>query len=91
MSDYFFSEPNYNKQGDTELLEKILSLSEFSSKNLKQLHTAVLTSDNTNERLDYIAKMCMISSSLSLMSLAYYTENYKLFEEIRSLLIEIQR
>jgi len=91
MNSYLFTEPSYLSPIAADLLDDTIQLAQFASKNLKQLHATIVTADDARERDEALAKMCLASAALNLLSLAYFSESSRVVDEVKTLLREIQR
>ena len=91
MTAYLITEPAFISHSTADLLDDTIELAQFASKNLKQLHTSIVTAEDARERDEALAKMCLASAALNLLSLAYFSESSRVVDEVKTLLREIQR
>ena len=91
MNSYLFTEPSYLSPSTANLLDDTISLTDFITRNLKQLNATAQTAEDARERDDAVAKMILLQSALSLLNLAYFSESSRVIENVKTLLREIQR
>ena len=66
-------------------LNEIEPIATFISKKMVLLKRTLNTSNDLDEKIDTIAGLIMCKSSISLLSLAYLTENHSLIEEAKNI------
>ena len=80
-----FYDDNYIPFPSSERLNEIEPIATFISKKMVSLKRTLNTSTDFDEKLDTIAGLIMCESSISLLSLAYLTENNSLIEEAKNI------
>ena len=70
------------------IVETSLNLVQFASKTLIQKRRSLETADDPNEIASLMSQMMLLSASLSVLTLAYITENETLIETSKTLLRE---
>ena len=73
------------------IVETSLNLVQFASKTLIQKRRSFETADDPNEIASLMSQMMLLSASLSVLTLAYITENETLIETSKTLLRETSR
>ena len=73
------------------IVETSLNLVQFASKTLIQKRRSLETADDPNEIASLMSQMMLLSASLSVLTLAYITENETLIETSKTLLRETSR
>jgi hypothetical protein len=79
-----FYDDNYIPSPLNERLNEIEPIATFISKKMVLLKRTLNTSTDLDEKIDTIAGLIMCESSISLLSLAYLTENHSLVEEAKT-------
>jgi len=80
-----FYDDNYIPFPSSERLDEIEPIATFISKKMVSLKRTLDTSADLDEKIDTIAGLIMCESSISLLSLAYLTENNSLVEEAKNI------
>ena len=80
-----FYDDNYIPIPSSEKLNEIEPVATFISKKMVSLKRTLDTSADLDEKIDTIAGLIMCESSISLLSLAYLTENNSLIEEAKNI------
>ena len=80
-----FYDDNYIPFPSSEKLNEIEPVATFISKKIVSLKRTLDTSTDLDEKIDTIAGLIMCESSISLLSLAYLTENNSLIEEAKNI------
>jgi hypothetical protein len=80
-----FYDDNYIPFPSSERLDEIEPVAIFISKKMVSLKRTLNTSNDLDEKIDTIAGLIMCESSISLLSLAYLTENNLLIEEAKNI------
>ena len=80
-----FYDDNYIPFPSSEKLNEIEPVAIFISKKMVSLKRTLDTSADLDEKIDTIAGLIMCESSISLLSLAYLTENNSLIEEAKNI------
>lgn len=80
-----FYDDNYIPFPSSEKLNEIEPVATFISKKMVSLKRTLDTSADLDEKMDTIAGLIMCESSISLLSLAYLTENNSLIEEAKNI------
>ena len=73
------------------IVETSLNLVQFASKTLIQKRRSLETAEDPAESASLLSQMMILSSSLSVLTLAYITENESLLETSKTLLRETSR
>ena len=79
FDDGFIPEPTHNK------LDEITPLATFISKRMCMLKRTISTSVDVEEQIEAVCNLILCQSSLSLLSLAYLTEDYGHIEQAKEL------
>jgi hypothetical protein len=66
-------------------LDEINKVSSFVAKKMSVLKNTILTSDDTEEKIETIANMILCQSSINLLCLAYLTEDYSFIEQSKNI------
>jgi len=80
-----FYDDNYIPFPSSERLDEIEPVATFITKKIVSLKRTLNTSTDLDEKIDTIAGLIMCESSISLLSLAYLTENKSLIEEAKNI------
>lgn len=80
----------YNSTPSNPILDEIPSIASFLSKRMVQLRRSFITAQDEVERLEAVASIVMCSSALSVLHLAYLTEQQSLIEDAKSIYRGIQ-
>jgi hypothetical protein len=80
----YFNDDSYY---DTSInrLNEIEPVADFITKKIVALRSTMITSNDTDEMLEIIAKLIMLQSSLCLLHTAYITENNKHIEQAKNI------
>jgi hypothetical protein len=84
-----FYDDNYIPSPLNDRLNEIEPIATFISKKMVSLKRTLNTSTDLDEKIDTIAGLIMCESSISLLSLAYLTENHSLVEEAKNIYREL--
>ena len=71
--------------------DEISKVSSFVAKKMSVLKNTILTSDDTDEKIETIANMILCQSSINLLCLAYLTEDYSFIEQSKSIYRVIEK
>ena len=71
---YFDDNDSYYNTASNRINE-IEPVADFITKKIVALRSSMITSNDTDEKLDILAKIVMLQSSLCLLHTAYITEN----------------
>lgn len=66
-------------------LDEINQVSLFVAKKMNVLKNTLITSDDTDEKIETIANIILCHSSIQLLSLAYLTEDYSFIEQSKNI------
>lgn len=66
-------------------LDEINKVSSFVAKKMSVLKNTILTTDDTEEKIETIANMILCQSSINLLCLAYLTEDYSFIEQSKNI------
>lgn len=80
-----FYDDNYIPSPSLERLNEIEPVAIFISKKMVSLKRTLNTSEDLNEKIDTLAELIMCESSISLLSLAYLTENTSYVEVAKNI------
>jgi hypothetical protein len=80
-----FYDDNYIPSPLNDRLNEIEPIATFISKKIVSLKRTLDTSEDLNEKIDTLSELIMCESSISLLSLAYLTENHSLIEEAKNI------
>ena len=80
-----FYDDNYIPSPLNDRLNEIEPIATFISKKMVLLKRTLNTSNDLDEKIDTIAGLIMCKSSISLLSLAYLTENRSLIEQAKNI------
>ena len=72
-------------------LDEINQVSSFVAKKMIVLKNTLITSDDTDEKIETIANMILCQSSINLLCLAYLTEDYSFIEQSKSIYRVIEK
>jgi hypothetical protein len=79
FDDGFIPEPNQIRNDD------IIPLVGYIAKTMVALRNTLNTSTDIDEKIDTISKLALCQSSISLLSLAYLTEDYEHIQQAKHL------
>ena len=65
--------------------DEISKVSSFVARKMSVLKNTILTSDDTEEKIETIANMILCQSSINLLCLAYLTEDYSFIEQSKNI------
>lgn len=76
-------EPYYNT--NSHRLQEIEPIADFITKKIVSLRSSMITSNDTQEKIDTLASIVMLQSSLCLLHTAYITENNIHIEQAKNI------
>lgn len=80
----YFNDDSYYETSINRLKE-IEPVADFITTKIVALRSTMITSNDTDEMLEIIAKLIMLQSSLSLLHTAYITENNTHIEQAKNI------
>ncbi len=81
---FFDSDESYYNTS-SHRLQEIEPIADFITKKIVALRSSMITSNDTQEKIDTLASIVMLQSSLCLLHTAYISENYIHIEQAKNI------
>ena len=81
---FFDSDESYYNT-NSHRLQEIEPIADFITKKIVALRSSIITSNDTEEKIDTLASIVMLQSSLCLLHTAYITENNIHIEQAKNI------
>lgn len=81
----------YIREYASDRLVTVIKIATFVQRNLVALHKSIDTEDDARERDELLADMLILNASLSMLNLAYFSENDEVIEAVKDLVKQTAR